>query len=151
MNPELEALKRALLDHKHNGLDGTKELQNYSFVTATLPGTMPATAANYGIFFIATFPCSVKAVSMVQTTAGSDGGAVTLQLERLQGTEAPDAGDELLTTAFNLKGTANTVQEGILVARKTLTALAPGDRLCLKDAGTLTAVAGLNVTVELQY
>ena len=151
MNPQIEELKRALLDHKHSGLDGTKPLTEYSFVTATLPGTIPATAANYGIFFTATFPCSVKAVSMVQTTAGTGAGTVTLQLERLQGTEAPDAGDELLATAFNLKATANTVQEGVLVARKTLTALAPGDRLCLKDVGTLTSVAGLNVTVELQY
>lgn len=151
MNPEIEELKRALLDHKHNGLDGTKPLGVYSFIPATLPGTMPATAANYGIFFIATRSCFVKSVSEVHTTAGTNGGAVTLQIERLQGTEAPDAGDALLTTAFDLKGTANTVQEGILVANKTLTALAPGDRLCLKDAGTLTDVAGLNVTVQIQY
>lgn len=147
----IEQIYRMILDHKHNGLDGTKRLSSNVFVSAVLPGTMPATAANYGIFYVATRPCFVKAVSEVHTTAGTDASAVTLQLERLQGTEAPDSGDALLATAFDLKGTANTVQRGTFVANKTLTYLALGDRLCLKDAGTLTAVAGLCLTVELQF
>ncbi len=136
--------------HNHDGVNSEKILQT-SWVVQSLPGTQGATAGNYGIFFTATRPCYVKRISEVHTTAGTDPGAVTLQVERLQGTEALDAGDALLVTAFNLKGTANTVQTGSLVTTPTLLSLNEGDRLALKDTGTLTAVAGVNVTVELNY
>lgn len=149
-NPQSNNVPRGYFDdHNHDGVNSQKVLQS-SFVTATLPNTDPATAANYGIFFTATRPCAVKAISEVHTTAGTNVGAVTLQIERLTGTQAPDAGTVLLATAFNLKGTANTVQRGALIA-SGLVGLKLGDRLCLKDAGTLTSVAGLNVTVELTY
>lgn len=135
--------------HDHDGVNSKKFWQT-SWAMANLFGTSAATAGNYSIFFTATRPCIVKRISEVHTTAGTDGSAVTLQVERLQGTEAPDSGDVLLQTAFDLKGTANTVQEGTTVTT-TVLALAVGDRLCLKDSGVLTSVAGVNVTVELTY
>lgn len=118
-------------------------------ITVNLQGTSAATATNYGIFFIAESPMRLASVSEVHTTLGTDAGAVTLQIEKLTGTTAPDSGTALLSTAFNLKGTINTVQYGVLVS-SIATILQRGDRLCLKDAGTLTAVAGVNVTVWLK-
>lgn len=137
--------------HNHDGQNSLLILQTV-WANASLPGTQSATASNYGIFFIASRPCTVKRISEVHTVAGSNASAVTLQVERLQGTEALDAGDTLLSTAFNLKGTANTVQTGSLInTGKTILSLSVGDRLALKDSGTLTDVAGVCVSVEINF
>jgi hypothetical protein len=119
------------------------DLQNsqfsFSFADAT-PGDKA--------FFIAPFDLTIKAIDYVHATAGSDGGAVTLNLERLQGTEAPGGnGDALLATAFNCKGTANTVQNGALTATTASLTLSKGNRLGLDYTGTLTALAGVVVSV----
>lgn len=115
----------------------------------TLYGTAPATAANYDVFFIADRPYEVYQISEVHRVLGTDGGAVTVNVERLSGTEALDAGDTICVSAFNLKSTINTV-----VTKKTTDlqnrVLAIGDRLALKDSGTLTAVAGLTVRLLLK-
>jgi len=137
-------------DHKHNGLDGTSLIRRASFVSVSLPGAISATAGNYGVIFIATKNCVVKDFYEAHTTAGTDAGSVTLQLERLQGTEALDAGDELLETAINLKGTADTYVRGTLVKGYNVS-LKIGDRLALKDAGTLTGLAGVCVTIIIEY
>ena len=121
-------------------------------VSHTIVGTAAATAANYGIFFIAPFPCFVVNVYEVHQTLGTDAGAVTLQIERLQGTEALDAGDAILTTALSLKATINTVQTATMVNAPTTRMtrrLSAGDRLAMKDAGTLTTLANVTVTIEL--
>lgn len=118
-------------------------------IVVRLKSTDAATAANYGTFFTANESCIVVAVTEVHGTLGTDVGAVTLQLEKLTGTTAPDSGTTLLSSAFNLKATINTVQYGSLVATGE-TILSRGDRLCLKDSGTLTAVANVQVTVYIQ-
>jgi len=119
-------------------------------VPVQLKNTEPATAANYGVFFTAPKDKSyaVASVSEIHGTKGTDGSAVTLQIERLQGTEALDSGDEILATAFDLKGADNTVQYGIL-KQTDVTVVQNGNRLALKDAGTPTSVANLQVTVWL--
>lgn len=118
-------------------------------ITVSLPGTAPATAANYEVFFIALRPYYVMEISEVHRVAGTDAGAVTLDIERLSGTEALDAGDALCVSTFNLKSAINTV-----VTKKTTalqnTLLRVGDRLALKDAGTPTDVAGLTITILLK-
>lgn len=116
------------------------------FTSHTLFGTTAQTSGNYGVFFTALRPFEVIQISEVHETAGSAGGAVTLNIERLQGTEAKGSGDEIVTTAFDLKGTANTV------VIKTFgeianTILNPGDRLAFKVSGTLTSLVGVSVTV----
>lgn len=118
-------------------------------ITVSLPDTTAATAANYGTFFTADRAYRVLSAAEVHLVKGTDGGAVTLNIEKLTGTTAPDSGVTLLSTAFDLKGTINTVQFGSMVVTDA-TYLKRGDRLCLKDAGTLTAVAFVNVTVYLQ-
>jgi hypothetical protein len=120
-------------------------------VTADLFGTDPATAANYDVFFTAPRPVEIMEVWETHRVAGTDAGAVTLNLEILDSGEALDAGDTVLNAAFSLKTTANTPQSASgsdLSANRILTA---GQRLALRDTGTLTAVAGLSVTVYLKY
>ena len=118
-------------------------------VTVRLQDTSAATAANYGTFFTADKTYAVSAVTEVHGTLGTDAGAVTVQIEKLTGTQAPDSGTVLLSTALNLKSTINTVQYGTIVASGA-NILLRGDRLCLKDAGTLTAVANVQVTLYLE-
>jgi hypothetical protein len=73
---------------------------------------------------------------------------------RFRKRHAPGAGTDMLTdntnAGFNLKGTINTVQTGTLATTAGLTRLAPGNRLSVDFAGTLTAVAGVVVVVTLQ-
>ena len=136
------------MDKEYNVDKKTRRSDTY--VTKQLHGTTAATGANYGIIFIAPEPCRVTKISEVHTTKGTNGSAVTLDVERLQGTEAPGSGDALLdSTKINLKGTKDTVQSPDLTGTPTDLNLATGDRLCLKDTGTLTDVAGVCVTVHL--
>jgi hypothetical protein len=102
------------------------------------------------IFYTARFPCEVIWLSEVHSTAGSDAGAVTLQIELLTGTQAPGAGSTLLDTAFNLKGTANTVVKKAGTDLTSTVTLDEGDRLALLYSGTLTAVAGVQVTAYMK-
>lgn len=105
-------------------------------------------------FFIANRAYQVTAVREVHATAGSDAGAVNLQITKDTGTQAPGAGVDLLTNntnaGFDMKGTANTVQVGTLTATTADLQLAAGNRLSVDFAGTLTALAGVTVTVSLK-
>lgn len=122
---------------------------------AFLPDAFEVTFAGLAdaCMFIANYPCKVVAIREVHSTAGSDAGAVNIQVTKDTGTTAPGAGTDLLTdnagAGFNAKGTANTVQNGTLVAEATRT-LAVGDRLGVDFAGTLTALAGVVITVSIQ-
>jgi len=119
-------------------------------VMATLPGTAGATAANYGKFFVADRVCTVLKISESHEVAGTDVGAVTLTVERLQGVETSGNGDDLLAAPIDLKGAINTIQAPALSAAPGVLTLAVGDRLNLVDTGTLTAVAGVCVTVDME-
>jgi len=120
-------------------------------ISVQLPGTMPATAANYEVFFIALRPYEIMEVSEVHRVKGTEVDATTVNIERLSGTEALDAGDTVCVAGFNLLGTINTV-----VTKKTgdlqNRLLNTGDRLALKDVATtaLTSVAGLTITLLLK-
>lgn len=123
------------------------ERKEGSYITVSLLGATPATAANYSHFFIARRPIEILRVSEVHATKGTDAGAVTLQVELLAGTTAPGSGTSVLGSGFDLKGTINTV------VTKETTSLTPsrivkeGNRLALKLTGTPTAVASLVVTI----
>lgn len=96
----------------------------------------------------------VVAVSEVHSVAGTNGSAVNLQLTKDTGTTAPGGGTDLLTNnsnaGFDLKGTANTVQNGTLIATTASLRLTAGDRLSVDYAGTLTSLAGVVVIVVLK-
>lgn len=113
-------------------------------ITKTILGT------NYP-FFTARHPMEVFWVAESHTIAGTDAGAVTLDIEKLTGTQAPGSGISILTTAFNLKGTINTVVQKQGLDLSTARQLVNGNRLCLKLTGTLTDVAGCQVTLHCKY
>jgi hypothetical protein len=142
--------------HVHNGFDSNNVsffdvYQKKLYVHHTIQGTAAATAANYGVFLIVPVACLVTRIQEVHQTLGTDGGAVTLNIEKLTGTTALDAGSTLLPTAFNLKAAINTVLTGTLTTTSTTRSLLAGDRLAMKDSGVLTAVANVTVLVELQF
>lgn len=105
-------------------------------------------------FFIADRGYRVKSIEAIHSAAGTDVGAVNVQVTKDTGTNAPGAGTDLLTNnanaGFDLKGTANTKQAGALTGTAASLELAAGDRLSLDFAGVLTTVAGLVVTVMLE-
>jgi hypothetical protein len=97
----------------------------------------------------------VLAISEVHTTAGTDAGAVTLQMQKCTGTQAPSAGTNLLTAALSMKTTANTPQYasqllGTMVTDRSKLRLTGGDRLALDYTGTVTSLAGVAITVTMK-
>jgi len=102
------------------------------------------------IFFIAPFRCRVTKISEVHATVAGQTG--TLTVERLQSTEAPGNGDDLLgDTKIDEEGTINTVQSPALTDTAANLVLEAGDRLALKQAsGSATSLANACVTVELE-
>lgn len=123
-----------------------KSILNFP-ISVSLDGAAAATAANYGIFFIADRACEVTSVRLRYSVASTSG---TLNIEKLNGTDALDAGDAILVSTISMSATANTTYTGTLVSSVFKT-LSPGDALALKDAGTLTNLIGLCVTVTLNY
>jgi hypothetical protein len=102
------------------------------------------------IFHTATRREKVTVISEVHATAAGQAGTITV--ERLQGTEAPGSGDDLLgTTKIDAAGTINTVQTATLTSTTTNLVLEVGNRLALKVAsGATTTLANACVTVHLQ-
>lgn len=113
-------------------------------VPFSLVSTLPATAANYGSIFVADQPWRLVAAREAHAVAGSDGGAVTLDIEKLLNGEALDSGVSMIASTFSLKATADTEAARGPHSTVSQTRLKPGDRVALKDGGTLTAVAGLS-------
>lgn len=141
-------------DHEHNGNDFSRVnwvnvYQKRVYVHHTIQGTAAATASNYGVFWIAPVACYINTFREVHQTAGTDGGTVSLQLEKLTSGVAPDSGSTMLASALSLKSTINTVQNGTITSTSANRTLAVGDRLCMKDSGVLTSVANVTVMVEL--
>lgn len=115
-----------------------------------IPGSSAATAANYGVFFIAPYPCVFVNAMEVHGAVGGTNAA--LQVEKLTGATASGSGTPLLMSAFDLTATANTVQTrsmGKLV--NSVFNLATGDRLGLTTTGTLTNASQVVVVVKIMY
>ncbi len=112
-----------------------------------LQGAAPATAANYGTFFIADRRYQVLAIRVVHGTASSSG---TVMVEKLTGTQAKTAGVDLMSSTISTAGAANTVNTGTLTATAADLILAAGNRLGLENGGTLTSSADLCVMVDLK-
>ena len=115
-------------------------------VPKNLDGTAAATAANYGVILPVHFPCEVMEFSATWETASTSG---TLQLEKLTGTTAPGSGALILSTAIDTSSTANTLNFGTLVVG-TARQFVRGDRLAIRDGGTLTNMVGLSTTTLLK-
>lgn len=106
------------------------------------------------VVFIADRAYTVEAVYESHATAGTDAGAVSLDVKKATGTTAIASGTTVLGSTFDMKGTINTVvsktrASGGVVSTAVAT-LAAGDRLGLDYTGVITALAGVAVTVVLQ-
>jgi len=110
----------------------------------SLPGVSAAVIGNYSTYTNIMRPMEIMLVSVSFSTASISG---TLQLEKLTGTTAPGAGSNILTTAFSLSSTANTVTTKITRDMTASRVFKQGDRLALKGAGTLTNALNLAVTI----
>lgn len=137
--------------HTTDKIDFRDIFKKKLYIHHTIVGTAAATAGNYGVFWIAPFECTVNSIREAHQTAGTDAGAVTLQIEKLTGTQALDAGVNVLSTTINLKGTADTVVTGTLTATEADRVLATNNRLAMKDAGTLTSCANVSIIIEITF
>lgn len=116
-----------------------------------VPGTSAATSTNYGRFITLKQPIQILRIQEIHETAGSDAGAVTLDVVVVSNGSAISTGTSLLASTFNLKSTADTLvtkQKRDLSSARTI---APTQSIALKTSGTLTAVAGVMVTVFYQF
>jgi hypothetical protein len=140
--------------HTHSGSDSQRvsysNLSNKTVIIPyTLTGALAATAGNYSVFFTAPFAATVSQITEDHTALGTDGGAVSLDVEKLIGTTAPGSGVKITTAPFNLKSAINTVVTAQLSTFVGVVQLAAGDRLALRLTGTPTSVANVNITVVL--
>lgn len=126
--------------------EGDIGLQRFC-VSTVVQDTSAATAANYGVFFTAPFSCELIEAWETHKTAGTNGSAVTLALEKLEEGDALGSGVDMLDSTFNLKGTINTPQRVRSTTTRVNRVLSPGERVALKDTGTLTDVAHVQVTL----
>lgn len=143
--------------HAHTGIDSIpveyKSLKEKKlYIIKSLDGTEPQTAGNYGVIFANPFENAVvTSVSEVHQIAGTDGGSVTLNIEKLTSGQALGSGVEVLATSLSLKTTKDIVQYGTLTQILANKQLKKGDRLALKDTGTLTALVGVCIIIEITY
>ena len=87
----------------------------------------------------------------IHEVLGTDGSAVTADLMKVADGTVAASGTSLLASTFNLKATVATRQvrslsAGTLAADRIIYA---GQHLAINFAGTMTAVAGVNITVVL--
>ena len=131
-------------DAVSTGIPGTVKVNgNASLMCATyVMNTTPA--ATDAVFFVATRPLILMTASQIHSVAA--GGASTLQIVKDTSTNAPGAGTDLLTAAFDLNATANTVQAGSLTTTVATKTFAAGDRLSVDYADAVQASAGVVVT-----
>jgi len=115
-----------------------------SYITKSLVGSTASTATNYGVIFIANFGITISSISVVWGVSSTSG---TLNIERLSGTESLDTGDEIIKTSIATSGTPNTVNKKESNRELKNQILKAGDRLALKDGGTLTNLEDLCITI----
>jgi len=82
-------------------------------------------------------PCVLAFATETHGTAGTDGSAVTVDVQVDTGTTVTGSGVSLLSTTFNAKGTLNTPQYGVCKP----TRIKKGDRVSVVCGGVLTALA----------
>lgn len=118
------------------------------YITMNLFGAQAGSGTSYEVIFTARHACEVLWVA--ETHRNPAGAACTLNLEILASGEALDAGDTVLATAFDLQSAADTPVEKTGNDLTATRQLRTGDRLAMKDTGTVTDVRGLSLTVYLK-
>lgn len=100
-------------------------------------------------FYVANQAMKVVSISEIHRVAGNDAGAVTAVIRKCSPGQSVSQGTAIMTNTFNMKGTAQTQQNGTLAGVPSIT-LAAGDRLVIDYTGTLTTLAGVFAQVMLQ-
>ena len=126
---------------------GIETFKYGKYITHSLFGATAQTSSNYGIMFIARHPIEILRITETHSTAGSDAGAVTLDVKKAGSGVAIASGITLLTSTFNLKSTANTpvIKEGVNLSANRV--LKEGDRIGLVASGTLTGLTDVQITI----
>lgn len=121
------------------------------YIVANIPGIQAQTAGNYDIFFQPNRACEITEIRIRHSVAGTDGGNVTLNIERINNGSAKDSGVTILKTNYNLKGAANsqTIYSGRLEIQNNY--IKPTQVLALKDSGVLATLEGVSVTIYFKY
>ena len=123
-----------------------------------VPTTQTIGLASVGTGVALSFPSSVPipfafeviGVTARHEVAGTDSGAVSVMLKKVPSGTAKASGTNVLAAGINLKAAANTNQAGTLHATQANRQGAAGDALALVPTGTLTALDGVGVTVEVR-
>lgn len=124
----------------NNKIPNTQTFTCYNLTSASASGDC---------LFIADRAYQVIAIKFVQKTAGGAGCAANI--EKLTSTTAPGSGTVMGTGSYDCNGTANnTVTAYTLTGTTATLQLAAGDRMGIKLAGTLTALAGLTATIQMK-
>ena len=97
-----------------------------------------------------TLPLNAKIISIIErhSAAASDGGAVSMQVRKLNPGQALANGTDMLPTPFDMKGDAD-VPQNRGVNPETADCVA-GTALALDYTGTLTDLANVSVAVVYQ-
>ena len=119
-------------------------------ISICLPDTVAGADASYDAFFIVDNPIEIVSIEECHRTAGTDAGAVTLDIRKLSSGNARDGGVSVLSSVFNLKSTAKVPVRVLRTATAANALLSRGDRLAIYPTGTLTSVNHLVVTVYYQ-
>lgn len=117
------------------------------YIEHSIYGADAATAGNYGIFFIVRHPIEIMRITESHAVAGTNAGAVTLNVLKAGSGVAIASGTTLLASTFNLKSTANTpvVKEGVNLSSARI--LKENDRIGLVATGTLTDLSDVCITI----
>lgn len=100
------------------------------------------------VCFVATRSYVVKSITGRPTIAGTDGSAVTAVLKKAASATAITAGTALHSSTYNLKGTADTVQNLTLSTTATDLQIPAGTAIGVDFTGTLTSATGV-ITIVL--
>ncbi len=125
------------------------------FVPLRLPVTFNlATAASITTqqFFIVPYACRVVSITEIHATAESTATTLTGYVGKLGSGVAAASATAVMSSTFNLKGTANTQQTATLAGDDSDGAdrqLAAGDRLAWVQSAASTELAGLSITITL--
>lgn len=97
--------------------------------------------------FISDGDYEIVGIKEVHATAETTAASLDLQVEILSGTEAFTNGDDVLDSAIDLKGTADTVVDGTLTSATTL---AEDDRLAVNISASGTEIAGVILQIVIK-
>jgi hypothetical protein len=116
----------------------SKSRQSFVFVV-----TAPLLAANVDNY-VYTFsrPGKIVDARINLTVAGSDGGAVTLNIRKCAAGTAPASGTSVLASTVDLKSTAATPVAATLSSTSSVLLFEAGDSVSFDYTGTLTALVG---------